>query len=78
MNKEQIKAAFESCKEVAEAKKVYKQLAKKLHPDTGGTDEEFKILNNIYNHILEHGLFFTSSVKFDLDLVLIPPQALMC
>lgn len=76
MTKEQIKASFQACKEVAEAKKVYKQLAKKLHPDTGGSNEAFKMLNNIYNHILEHGLYFSSSVKFDLELEKVISQVL--
>jgi hypothetical protein len=76
MTKEQIKEMFKECKEVAEAKKVYKTLAKKLHPDAGGTDEAFKILNNVYNHILEHGIFFSSSTKFDINLEKIISQIL--
>ena len=35
-----------------EAKKVYKTLAKKLHPDVGGSEEEFKLLNAIYNDFM--------------------------
>ena len=30
-------------------KKIYKQLAKKIHPDAGGEEEEFKLAVNAYN-----------------------------
>lgn len=53
---------------INEAKKIYKQLAKVLHPDVGGNEEDFKNLNAIYNHILENGIYFTNESKFDLEL----------
>lgn len=76
MTKEQIQKEFETVTEIGEAKKLYKQLAKILHPDVGGDTESFKILNNVYNNILEHNLFFSSEVKFDLDLEKIISQVL--
>lgn len=68
MKKEDIEELFKSVSELSEAKKLYKKLAKELHPDVGGNEEDFKILNNVYNHILEHGLYFSNETKFDLDL----------
>ena len=68
MTQEEIRVEFEAIKGINEAKKIYKTLAKKLHPDVGGTEEEFKMLNSIYNHILEHGIYFSNNSKFDLEL----------
>ena len=68
MKTETIKEQFKNISDLAEAKKLYKKLAKQYHPDVGGTDEEFKILNNVYTDILQNGLYFSNDVKFDLDL----------
>ena len=76
MTKTEILKQFENIEGINEAKKVYKTLAKLLHPDTGGTDEEFKILNNVYNDILENGLYFSNETKFDLELEKIISQIL--
>jgi len=76
MTQEQIKREFETITGINEAKKVYKRLAKVLHPDIGGTDEKFKILNKVYNNILEHGLYFSNETKFDLELEKIISQIL--
>ena len=76
MTQEAIKKEFETITGINEAKKIYKRLAKLLHPDVGGTDEEFKILNNVYNDILEHGLYFSNETKFDLELEKIISQIL--
>ena len=38
---------------IEELKKKYKELAKKLHPDLGGTKEEFQSMNNEYDKLLE-------------------------
>lgn len=76
MTKEQIQNEFRGIEGLNEAKRVYKTLAKKLHPDVGGTDEWFKILNDVYNHILEHGIYFSSESKFDLELEKIISQIL--
>lgn len=76
MTREQIQNEFRCIKGLNEAKRVYKTLAKKLHPDVGGTDEWFKILNDVYNHILEHGIYFSSESKFDLELEKIISQIL--
>jgi len=68
MTTEQIKSHFMNIEGINEAKKIYKQLAKVLHPDVGGNEEDFKNLNAIYNHILENGIYFTNESKFDLEL----------
>ncbi|MDT8338873.1 MAG: J domain-containing protein [Sulfurimonas sp.] len=68
MTRAQIEEQFKGIDGINEAKKIYKELAKKLHPDVGGTDELFKILNAVYNHILEHGLSFSEDAEFDLEL----------
>ena len=51
-------------------------MAKKLHPDVGGTEEEFKLLNNIYNDFIEHKIFFSNESKIDLELEKIISQIL--
>lgn len=38
-----------TAKNMAELKTQYKELAKKYHPDCGGTDEEMASINNEYN-----------------------------
>ena len=68
MNKEQITNEFKDVTGINEAKKIYKTLAKKLHPDVGGTEEEFKLLNNIYNDFIEHKINFSNESKIDLEL----------
>ena len=64
----EIEEHFKGVDGINEAKKIYKTLAKKLHPDVGGSEEEFKLLNAIYNHVLEHGIYFSNESKFDLEL----------
>lgn len=69
MTQSQIEERFKGIEGINEAKKVYRELAKQLHPDVGGTNEMFKLLNQVYNHILEHGLsFLDDEEKFDLEL----------
>ncbi len=68
MTKEQILAEFKEVSGINEAKKIYKTLAKILHPDIGGTEEEFKILNAVYNELIEHKIYFSSGVKIDIEL----------
>jgi len=68
MTQEQITNEFKNVTGINEAKKIYKTLAKKLHPDVGGTDEEFKILNNVYNDFIEHKIYFSNDSKVDLEL----------
>jgi len=63
-----IRAEFLGISGINEAKKIYKNLARKLHPDVGGSDEEFKILNEVYNFILEHGIPDGDGSEFDLEL----------
>jgi hypothetical protein len=59
---------FRCVEGINEAKKIYKELAKKLHPDVGGSEEEFKALNTIYTHLIEHKIYFTNEIKIDVEL----------
>lgn len=68
MTRIEIENEFKKVSGINEAKKIYKTLAKKLHPDVGGSDEEFKILNSVYNELIEHKIFFSSGVKIDIEL----------
>ena len=68
MNIIEIENEFKEVTGINEAKKVYKTLAKKLHPDVGGSEEEFKILNSVYNELIEHKIYFSSGVKIDIEL----------
>ena len=68
MTYSQIEEEFKGIEGVNELKRVYKKLCKKLHPDVGGTDELFKMLNEIYNNFLEHKIYFSNESKFDLEL----------
>ena len=51
MNQEQIKQEFSKVTGINEAKITFKRLAKILHPDVGGSNEEFKILNKKYDRL---------------------------
>ena len=68
MTQSQIEQEFKDIEGINEAKKIYKELAKKLHPDVGGDNEMFKLLNEVYNNILENGLNFLNDSEFDLEL----------
>lgn len=68
MTREEILKDFQDVEGINEAKKIYKALAKKLHPDIGGSEEEFKLLNEIYNHLIEHKIYFSNSSKIDIEL----------
>ena len=43
---------FNDCKTLEEAKTIYHRLALKLHPDQGGSAEDFKTLKNEYDAFL--------------------------
>ena len=69
MKKEEIENEFKGIEGINEAKKIYKQLAKKLHPDmVGGDTESFKILNSVYTDLIEHKIYFSSDIKIDIEL----------
>ena len=68
MTREEILKEFQDIEGINEAKKIYKTLAKKLHPDIGGSEEDFKILNEIYNNLIEHKIYFSNSSKIDIEL----------
>ncbi len=76
MTETQIISEFKEIQGINEAKKIYKRLAKKLHPDVGGSDELFKMLNKIYNDILENKIYFSNDTKFDLELEKVISQIL--
>lgn len=76
MTQAQIENEFIGIDGINEAKKIYKELAKKLHPDVGGSTELFKILNAVYNHILENGINFSKDSEFDLEIEKIISQIL--
>ena len=76
MTREEIIKEFSEVTGINEAKKVYKTLAKKLHPDVGGSEEEFKILNSVYNDFIENKIYFSNDFKIDLDLEKIISQIL--
>jgi len=68
MTREEIENEFKEVIGINEAKKIYRQLAKKLHPDVGGNNEEFKILNAVYNELIEHKIYFSNDIKIDVEL----------
>ena len=72
----EIKKNFENVTGLNEAKKIFKKLAKELHPDIGGSEEEFKILKNVYDDIIEHKIYFSNESKIDLELEKIISQIL--
>ena len=76
MTRVQIEEQFIGVDGINEAKKIYKDLAKKLHPDVGGSTELFKILNQVYNSILENGINFANDQEFDLEIEKIISQIL--
>ena len=68
MTREEILREFKGVEGINEAKKIYKKLAKKLHPDVGGSEEEFKILNSVYTDLIEHKIYFSNDFKIDVEL----------
>lgn len=68
MNREEILKEFKNVEGINEAKKIYKTLAKKLHPDVGGDEESFKLLNSIYTDLIEHKIYFSNDFKIDVEL----------
>ena len=69
MNREEILKEFKGVEGINEAKKIYKTLAKKLHPDMeGGNEESFKILNAVYTDLIEHKIYFSNDFKIDVEL----------
>ncbi len=76
MTREEIINEFREVTGINEAKKVYKTLAKKLHPDVGGSEEEFKILNSVYTDLIEHKIYFSNDFKIDIEIEKIISQIL--
>ena len=69
MTREEILKEFRDVTGINEAKKIYKNLAKKLHPDMDGGDEEsFKLLNTVYTDLIEHKIYFSNDIKIDIEL----------
>lgn len=76
MTREEIINEFREVTGINEAKKVYKTLAKKLHPDVGGSEESFKLLNAIYTDLIEHKIYFSNDFKIDIEIEKIISQIL--
>lgn len=68
MTREEILKEFKNVEGINEAKKIYKNLAKKLHPDVGGDEESFKLLNAVYTDLIEHKIYFSNDIKIDIEL----------
>ena len=69
MTKEQIISEFREVTGINEAKKIYKTLAKILHPDMpNGDTESFKLLNAIYTDLIENKIYFSNDFKIDVEL----------
>lgn len=45
---------FTNCKTAEALKKEYRKLAKQLHPDLGGNEEEFKAMQNKFEKMWKH------------------------
>jgi len=78
MTREEIIKEFAEVTGINEAKVIFKKLAKKLHPDVGGSNEEFKVLNAVYNDLIENKIYFSNESKIDLELEKIISQILHC
>jgi len=76
MTQIQIENEFIGIEGINAAKKIYKILARKLHPDVGGSTEMFKILSEVYTNILENGTNFLNDSAFDLEIEKIISQIL--
>merc|ERR1719265_1278219 len=40
---------------LADVRRAFRKVARKKHPDTGGSEEQFRLLVWAYNHIIENG-----------------------
>jgi hypothetical protein len=73
MTRDEILKAFIGITDINEAKKIYKGLARKLHPDVGGDEEEFKLLGTVYQELLKKG-FATegneSAINIELEKII--------
>lgn len=52
---------FDGIKTIEDAKKLYRKLALKLHPDQGGSEDEFKVFQNDFESFLK--TFMQSAVN---------------
>ena len=68
MTQAEIIEEFRGVDGINEAKKIYKNLARKLHPDVGGSTEAFKLLQEVYNSVLEQGASVGEDAEYDLEL----------
>lgn len=56
---------FKECKSKEEAKKLYKKLAFKHHPDRGGDVETMKVINNQFDDFMENFVESKKDTKKD-------------
>ena len=69
MTREEIISEFREVTGINEAKKIYKKLAKVLHPDMpNGDTESFKLLNAVYTDLIENKIYFSNDFKIDIEL----------
>lgn len=63
---------FDKCKDLNEVKQLFKQLAKKFHPDCGGDTATMQKINSLYQFwtakILSGGGFTESEINNELNL----------
>lgn len=52
---------------IEELKKIYFNLAQKIHPDHGGSEEEFKILNSEYQELFPKFKDIHKNIKPDVE-----------
>ena len=66
MTKSAFIKMFAECRTAEDAKKVYKTLARKYHPDCGGNNEDMKALNLAFEEVFEKlkNTFRTKEGKF--------------
>jgi hypothetical protein len=63
---------FKNCKSIEEAKKIYRELSKKNHPDRGGSEESMKVVNLEYekflnNFIEDRAKDFSKDKDYDIN-----------
>ena len=54
---------FQSCETNDDCKKRYRELCKKLHPDNGGNEAEFKVMQEQFAKVFERLKHFTRNVQ---------------
>jgi len=66
---------FQRCQSKEEVEKLYKRLAKRLHPDCGGEHELMILLNESSESALNHIKSYASPARFDNARDVKPPPS---